>query len=156
MSQAIDQQLVADIGRDVVMVAAPEELPLFRVTAEAYFADPERLRNPPGNRGEMLAFEPFSATLTLLTPIVLAVVTHVVQQFAQDAMVSGIRLTREWLNGLFGRSASTGPEQPPKLSRDAIEWIRRESRTRAAALGLPADQAALLADALAGALHRPM
>jgi len=65
-------QLVADLARDMVAEIAPQELPTFRAQSEAYFKDPERALKGQAGKDDMLGFG-VGAAVTFLTPVVLAV-----------------------------------------------------------------------------------
>ena len=74
---AADDALVADLARAVVEQTAPEELPLFRATSEAYFDDPD-VAERSGCGDEMLGFG-VDAALVLVTPVALSVARDVVE-----------------------------------------------------------------------------
>ena len=76
MSAAESDALVAALARATVEKAAPEELPLFRATSEAYFKDPEALERS-GGKDEMLGFG-VDAAMVLMTPVVLQVAKDVI------------------------------------------------------------------------------
>ena len=76
-AQSTDDALVAALARASVERAAPEELPLFRATSEAYFDDPASLeRQRSGD--EMLGFG-VDAAVMLVTPVALAVAKDVIE-----------------------------------------------------------------------------
>ena len=43
MTSAENNQLIADVARDIVAQTAPQELPLFRMTSAEYFKTPDWL-----------------------------------------------------------------------------------------------------------------
>ena len=43
MPSVEQNQLIADLARDIVKQTAPQELPLFRATSTAYFQNPDTL-----------------------------------------------------------------------------------------------------------------
>ena len=77
MSAAESDALVAALARATVERAAPEELPLFPATSEAYFNDPKALERSGGGKDEMLGFG-VDAAVVLLTPIALTIAKDVI------------------------------------------------------------------------------
>ena len=71
-----DDALVEALARSAVEQVAPEELPLFRATSEAYFADPSSLE-PGRSRDDMLGFG-VDAALVLVSPVALQVAKEVI------------------------------------------------------------------------------
>src|ERR1700676_3619260 len=76
VTNAENNQLIADVARDIVIQTAPQELPLFRATSTAYFKNPKAHKNQVG-KDEILGFGT-GEMVSLLTPVVLTVVTEVV------------------------------------------------------------------------------
>ena len=79
---ASEDMLVAGLARTAVEQAAPEELPLFRPTSEAFFEDPAALERRDG-RDELLAFG-VDAAVVLVTPVALSVARDVVRFVADQ------------------------------------------------------------------------
>jgi hypothetical protein len=76
MTSAENNQLIADVARDIVAQTAPQELPFFRATSVAYFKNPEKALKQQTGKDEMLGFGG-GEVVTLLTPIVLTMMTEV-------------------------------------------------------------------------------
>jgi hypothetical protein len=155
---ALDDVLVAELARAAVERAAPEELPLFRPTSEAFFADPTALERREG-RDDMLGFGVDSA-LVLLTPVALAVardvVDFVVAQVRSRLHDEGESAVQGALDQLFRR----GDEKPETAAADAdaeltdeeLGRVRTIALEKARQLRLSPDRAVLLADAIVGGL----
>ena len=87
-ARSADDALVAALARASVERVAPEELPLFRATSQAYFDDPSALERRE-SRDEMLGFG-VDAAVMLVTPVALAVARDVIQ-FVADAAARAAR-----------------------------------------------------------------
>jgi hypothetical protein len=165
LSPEDEHDLVAALARDVVASAAPEELPLFRRTSEAYFADPSGIVSKAESKDEALGFGVEQAVI-LVTPAALAVATSVVQFLSNEVGGAlkeevGPRI-KDVVEGLFRRGDDTvkGDEakhaeksEPPPLTKEQLDEVYRVANTVARRL-LPADKASTLADAVVGRLAR--
>ncbi len=157
MLQQDQKELVADLARDLVAIAAPHELPLFRAVSEAYLNDPERALKAQRGKDEMLGFGMGEAAV-LLSPIILAVVTdvlrYVTEHVLQTVKSEGAALASGAVKNMFkkfrGEEKKEGKVSP--LTAEQIAQVRRLSFERARQLDLPEAQAGLLADAVAGSL----
>jgi hypothetical protein len=154
---AADRDLLEELARTILEHSAPEELVIFEETSEEYFRDPDAVLHP-ARRDEPLGF---GLDLALLTPYVLAVAAPVlgflVQTVAAAAKEEATPRVRELVRRLFNRSAGEGvrPEQddqPLALTVEQAREVREVALARAADLGLPAEQARLLADSVVGGL----
>ena len=142
----------------VVERAAPEELPLFRPTSEAFFADPTALERREG-RDDMLGFGVDSA-LVLLTPVALAVardvVDFVVAQVRSRLHDEGESAVQGALDRVFRRgdrkpeTAAAGADA--ELTDEELGRVRTIALEKARQLRLSPDRAVLLADAIVGGL----
>jgi hypothetical protein len=159
MGEVADQELVASIARETVTRVAPEELMLFAPTADAYFKDPGRVGKPHG-ADDVLGFGG-GAEMTFLTPIVLAVATEVVRfvidEVTKAARTEGAAIIADRVHAVFARVRPIQPEQHAalELSEAQLVRVRTLAVERAIALNVPADRAALLADAMIGSLAAP-
>jgi hypothetical protein len=165
LSAEDEQDLVAALARDAVASTAPEELPLFRRTSEAYFADPSGVLSKAEPRDEALGFGVEQA-LILVTPAALAVATSVVQ-FLSNEVGGALKeevapRIKDLVEGLFQRGDATGDgdttekpkkPEPPPLTKEQLDEVYRVANTVARRL-LPADRASTLADAVVGRLAR--
>jgi hypothetical protein len=155
-----DRALLEELARTVLEHSAPEELVIFDETSEEYFRDPDGVLHP-ARRDEALGF---GLDLALLTPYVLAVATPVLtfllRTVADAAKEEATPRVRELVRRLFNRSegdrggqgtpASDGA--PVALTAEQAREVREVALARATDLGLPAEQARLLADSVVGGL----
>jgi hypothetical protein len=165
-------QLVLDLGREMVAVVAPGELPLFDPISQAYLADPERAlaEHAGAEEDDVLGFGVAEAQV-MLTPIVLAVVTQVMASVANESKATaskeGASLVRTWLEWAVGKlrppagrdAKPSGPAPalpaepaPIALTREELAAVRQSALSRALALKMPTAKAELLADSLVGRL----
>ncbi|MGW4161219.1 hypothetical protein [Streptomyces sp. NPDC004788] len=146
------------LARAAVARLAPDELALFEETAAAYFARPAAGRTARAGTGAPRT-EPLGMgiemAVDLVTGAALAVSAEVAHQLCTDAGRAVAERTRPWLSRLRRRPAPPAeePAEPlPELDPAALARIHALALTRARTLGLPDDRAALLADAIVGAL----
>ena len=169
MNAAVDDALVAQLARDAVGKTAPEELPLFRATSEAYFRDPSSVEKGDGSGDEMLGFG-VDAALVLITPVALSVardvLNFVVAQVRAKAREHGTEAVDKLTDRILKRGDDKKPAAPaaasppeaaaapaaPELSDDQLEQVRALAIEKAKLLKLPDDKAHLLADSLVGSL----
>ena len=156
-----DRALVEEFAQAVLAEVAPEELAIFSDTAEEYFADPDAVLNP-ARRDEAVGF---GLDLALLTPYVLAVATPVLTFLAQTVLAAVKEESKpviaDLVRRLFRRAApgsdagpgSPAPEAGPvALTPAQAGQVREVALARASDLGLPPEQARLLADSVVGGL----
>src|SRR4051794_7034235 len=156
--QTVDDALVASLARSAVSAVAPEELPLFRATSEAYFADPSASA-PKRSGDEMLGFG-VEAALVLVTPAALsvarAVVNAVVAEIGAKAGdgAKGVvdRLAARLLHREAPGDGADGEAAVPLLTQEQLREVRAVALANAQRLELEPDRAQLLADALVGSL----
>jgi hypothetical protein len=155
MTETVDDEVVGEVARGLVAQTAPQELPLFRATSEAYFANPEQVLGGKEDRDEMLGFGAEAAVVTLLTPVALEVAKTVVgylatqlvsvmEQHAGEAVATQVRR-------LFHRDTAAADTAPP-LTPDQLAKVRELALEKARQLNLADNQAHLLADAMVGSL----
>jgi hypothetical protein len=151
-----DDVLVEVLARSAVEQVAPEELPLFRATSEAYFADPSSLQQG-GSRDDMLGFG-VDAALVLVSPVALQVakevVVFVVAQFREAAREEGEGAIRRFVARLVHRDTEEKDdgEPVPELTDEQLEQVRALALEKARSLRLSDTKATLLADSLVGSL----
>ncbi|HET6561168.1 MAG TPA: hypothetical protein VFG72_04780 [Marmoricola sp.] len=155
-----DRDLLEELARTVLEHSAPEELVIFEETSEEYFRDPDGVLNP-ARRDEALGF---GLDLALLTPYVLAVaapvVTFLLQTVAAAAKEEATPRVKELVRRLFNRAGDRSPgaapdageKEPLALTGEQAREVREVALARAKDLGLPAEQARLLADSVVGGL----
>ena len=182
MATLTSEQLISDVGRDVIGEIAPQELPLYRANSTAYFKDPQKALSRQESREQKLGFGA-GTSVTLLTPVVLAVLTEVVKfvsdEVKKNLQEEGSELIGETIKGMFRKfrakeaverelapdAAVAAPvpatepspepaETPPRfaLSAEQIAAVRRIAVERAALLRLSERTAQLLADSIAASL----
>ena len=155
MSAAESDALVAALARATVEKAAPEELPLFRATSEAYFEDPQALERS-GGKDEMLGFG-VDAAMVLMTPVVLQVAKEVIgflgEQLRERAREQGEGAIDRIIARLVNRNGGEGEAEPvEELTDEQLEQVRELAIKKGRALKLSDERATLLADSLVGSL----
>ena len=156
MSAAESDALVAALARATVEKAAPEELPLFRATSEAYFEDPQALEQSGGGKDEMLGFG-VDATMVLMTPVVLQVARDVIgflgEQLRERVREQGEGAIDRVIARLVNRNGGKGEAEPvEELTQEQLEQVRALAIKKGRALKLSEERATLLADSLVGSL----
>jgi hypothetical protein len=155
VSAAESDALVAALARATVEKAAPEELPLFRATSEAYFEDPQALERS-GGKDEMLGFG-VDAAMVLMTPVVLQVAKDVIgflgEQLRERAREQGEGAIDRVIARLVKRNGGEGEAEPvEELTEEQLEQVRALAIKKGRALKLSDERATLLADSLVGSL----
>lgn len=154
---AADDARVTTLARAAVERAAPEELPLFRATSEAYLRDPTALEQR-GGKDELLGFG-VEAAAVLVTPVALSVARDVLvflgDQIRRVARKEGEAAVDRIVDRAAGRdeeAAAPAPDRPAELTDEQLEQVRALALEKAKLLKLPDAKAALLADSLVGSL----
>jgi hypothetical protein len=149
-----DRELTKEAARLIVEQIAPDELVLFDVTAEEYFADP-RAALRVSKADEAIGF---GIDLVMLTPYVLAAAGQVVQ-FLLTALCDAVAkesdaVVVERVHRLFHRrgGGNAAPDTTEGMPLEVVQEARQVALTTAKAVGLDEPTAALLADAIAGRL----
>jgi hypothetical protein len=89
MPDITQNQLVADIAHDVVAQIAPQELPFFSVTTEAYFKNPNKMRQEQAGKDEMLGFG--AGEIAAFSPIIITIVDDVLNYILGDVIPQEIK-----------------------------------------------------------------
>ena len=151
LTQPDEDALVRELAQQVLETTAPEELAIFDVTAEEYFADPQGVLDAE-NRDEAVGF---GVELALITPYILAVAKPVIQLLATmvgDAVQKeGQPSVNGFIRRLLGRREPGSPAADP-LTHDQLALVRKVALERGQLIGLKEDRAELLADAIAGGI----
>ncbi len=155
MSAAPSDELVAALARATIEKAAPEELPLFRATSEAYFEDPQALEQK-GGKDEILGFG-VDAALLLITPVALQVARDVIgflgEQLRERAREQGEGAIDRLIARLVNPNSGEGDAEPvEELTEEQLEQVRALAIKKGRALKLSDERATLLADSLVGSL----
>lgn len=157
MSFTLDPD-VQDLARDVVASVAPAELPIFNTVIREYAKDPNRALRAASGKDEVLGFG-LEAGL-LLSPPVIAVAQTVITFIGVELLKLGQQAassaTDAAVHGVLARVAasragSAAPNSIPLTAAQLAE-VHRVALARAKALGVPADQADRLADAMVSRL----
>jgi hypothetical protein len=155
-----DPALVSDIAREIIEDVAPDELPMFGMASRAYLSNPERINASGGAADEMLGFG--GGEIEMLTPVIFSVTSAVVS-FLVAAVVSAAKsetesVVKAQVRQMFKRftpaavAATPAASAPITLTREQLIEVRRVAYDVASGSGLPANQAALLADSTIGQL----
>lgn len=154
---AADDARITTLARAAVERAAPEELPLFRATSEAYLRDPTALEQR-GGKDDLLGFG-VEAAAVLVTPVALSVARDVLvflgDQIRRVARKEGEVAVDRIVDRAAGRdedAAAPAPDGPAELTDEQLEQVRALALEKAKLLKLPDAKAALLADSLVGSL----
>lgn len=154
MTGSDQNQLIADVVRDIIVQTAPEELPLFRATSTAYFKNADRVLKGQMSKDELLGFGAGEA-VTLLTPYVFVVVTEVVRfvivEVQKSVATESANLISDIVKKLFKRVRPEENNLLPLTSAQLaqVDKVAYESARR---LNLSNDRARLLADAIKGSM----
>jgi hypothetical protein len=148
-----DRQLVASLARQVVHYAAPDELPFFEATCDAFFAAPKRARR--AHRDEPLGFG-LETAFTVISTLALTVTVDVLKQLAEERIHRMVDKTtlrvRLALNKRFRRLPEQSADPLPHLHQVQIAEIRELAYRRARQLRASEEQATLIADGIAKVL----
>lgn len=156
-SPPVEDEIVAQVSRDIILQVRPEELPVYRAHAEAYLKDPGQALSQRQSKEAMLAFGIAEAGV-FLTPVVLAVLSEVVA-FLKNEVKEVVKGEAKGAIGVLVKQLFTkfrlekdDPSLPPPLSLDQVARIRTLAVEKARHFDLSEERAALLADALVGSL----
>ncbi len=145
-----DDTLILDVSRQVVIDLAPAELEVFEATSDAY------LDAPTGKDGEeMLGFG--VEAVAFVTPFVV-MATKAVVSYLSEIVSKALKEESEsavagYVKRLFRRFHDDDPEPAPvALSIEEIKQAHDIALEQATAMGMKAERANLLADAIAGEL----
>lgn len=157
----LEDQLAADLARQVVTRQAPRELPTFRAISAAYFEDPDRAFEE-RKRDEKLGFGVES--VALLTPYALAIARPVVQlliaELGKGLKERNSEAIARWVRRIFNKqdepvaTEETEPAPQP-LRPEQLDRIRQLALQKGRELALPEREATSLADAMIVSLVIP-
>ena len=162
MKDATQNQLAADVARDLVSQMAPQEIPLFRVNSENYFKDPQKMLNHQPGKDEMLGFGT-GEVVAYLTPVVLSISVEVVKFLTEEVRKSlqseSSSVINEVVKGMFSKfhPATAQPGQPAAMSLtvEQLQMVHKLAFEQARQLRLSEGRARQLADSLVGGLVAP-
>jgi hypothetical protein len=129
MADITQNQLVTDVAHDVVAQMAPQELPFFSVTTEAYFKNPKKMRQEQVGKDETLGFG--VGEIAAFSPIIIAIADDTLKYILgelipQEIKASGI-MSRIFKNK---RSAHTKDKQvtlPLSLTPEQLRLVQEEA-----------------------------
>jgi hypothetical protein len=155
MTNVAQNQLIAELARDLVSQVAPQELPLYRVASEAYFKNPAKIQAGQTGQDEMLGFGPGEAA-AFLTPVILATLSAVITFLAGEVKKSlkeeAGGLVNEAVKQMFTIFRQKEKESPPSLTPAQLAQVRAIVLKQANVYKLSESRSKLLADAIVGKL----
>jgi|SRR5882724_4449009 len=158
MTTSEQNQLIADLARDIVEQTAPQELPLFRATSAAYFKNPNKVLKKTKGKDDILGFGVGEAVV-LMTPSLLFIMTHVVQFVTAEVQKSVVTESTSLISDLVKKMftkfrAGEKKEQadPLPFTPEQLAQVRKIAYEDAAILLGSDPRAHLLADAIVGSL----
>jgi hypothetical protein len=177
LSAADEQAIIEALAHSAVEDVAPEELPLFGPTSEAYF-DPARGTPAGAKSDEMLGFGvDAAAAMVFVTPVALEVAKSVVgyvvgelQTALKDQakpMIQG--LVKRLLHGsakpgeaLEDKTAEAAGQAPTKAAAEEarpftleqLDELHKVALKTAERMGMQREKASVIADAIVGAIVR--
>jgi hypothetical protein len=144
-----DEALIAELTELALSRAAPDELALFDETAQEFFADPQAALSASSKDTAV----GFGLELVMITPVALAVGATVLQALASLLSERVLSAGGRSASALLRRLLRKGPPDPHlTLTPEQTQYVRQVALDRAHALGMPPQQAHLLADSFVGAL----
>lgn len=155
MVEIAQNQLVTNIAYDLIAQIAPQELPLFSVTSEAYFKNPGKLLKGQKGKDEKLGFG-IEIAAVMASPIVLAIVDEVVKVLVGEVIPGEIKESGI-VNKVFKKILPVKEKDrkvalPLALTPEQLQQVRDQTITTALKCNLSRAQADLLADSLVGRL----
>ncbi|MGJ7441996.1 hypothetical protein [Aquipuribacter sp. MA13-6] len=166
MAQGPDRATVEALARDLLADVSPAELPLFRATADSYFADPDRALSARGRSDEPLGFG-IEAAVTLVGPFALDLVRRVLTSLTDrvgDALAEAVARRLHRRREATGTGSPTGARtvgeaagqtpsgEPERLDPAQLGLLRQVAEEEARRMQLPPERAQRLADALVASI----
>lgn len=161
MTDQVENQLIAELSRKIVIEIAPEERRAFNAISEAYFKDPQKTLKGDGGGDALLGFGIGEITL-LLTPIILEVIKEVLKDLLKDTITQKsptlLEKLRIFVERLFGvNSLQSTPPQSGQLlsplSQEQLSQARQRACESAIQLGVDGNKASLIADSVVASLQ---
>ena len=162
MTDAPQNQLAADVARDLVSQMAPQEMPLFRANSEAYFKDPQKVLDSQTGKDDMLGFGT-GEVVAYLTPVVLSISVEVIKFLTEEVRKSlqseSSSVINDVVKGMFSKfrppAAQAEQPAPVSLTVEQLREVRRLAFEKARQLRVSEARATQLADSLIGGLVAP-
>ncbi len=143
-----DQQIIAELSKEMIMHVAPEELDIFDDLLQGYFENPQPPDRTAKASDDALGFG-LGEVMIAMTPVAAAVATaalnfllQAVLKAAQDETVAQVRSR---LKPLFERKAKT---DKLSLTTEQLKQLRDTARASAVQFGLDVQQAEQMTNAL--------
>jgi hypothetical protein len=150
--------LAINLSRELVAQSAPEEIPMFGMMSEAYLRNPSKALKRLDGGDEMLGFGMGVQVASLVTPVILVVVTKVLDfirdEVTKAARQEGTSFLKEFVQRLFRRLRGQPKESKPlpRLTPEMLAKIRQVAEENFLKNKLSKQRASTLADALVGGL----
>jgi hypothetical protein len=153
-----NNQLIADVTRDIVSLTEPGELPLFLAISTEYFKRPAGALKNQSGRDELLGFG-IGETVPLLTPAVLVVMTQVVTFLTvvvkQSVAEESASFINEQVKRMFKKFRQEGARDelaPAPLTLEQLAQVRKQAYEKFLQLRFSEARANCLADAVIASL----
>jgi hypothetical protein len=144
-------EIVGSLGRELVSNLAPEELPLCP-SLLSQFQRPKRGRRDKDTSTDQLLGFGGAEVLTMLTPVIPSFTTGFWQALVAEAAESSAHSVLEYVTSHLTRQHEAAG---PPLTPDQLDLVRTVAEREARRLDISEGQAALLADAMIGAISKP-
>ena len=158
MTNVANNQLIADMARDIIAQTEPSELPLYRAISTEYFKRPAEAAKNQSGRDELLGFG-IGDAVPLVTPAMLVVMTQVVafltevirQSFVEESAI----LINNRVRSMFKKFRHEGARDeltPAPLTREQLAQVHKHAYEKFLELKLSGTRATYLADAVVASL----
>jgi hypothetical protein len=153
-----NNQLIADVARDIVARTEPGELPLFQAISTGYFKRPTEVNTKNRGKDELLGFG-IGDAVPLVTPAMLVVMTQVVafltEVVRQSFVEESANLINERVRRLFKKFRQEEARDelaPAPLTREQLAQVHTQAYEKFLELNLSGTRATYLADAVVASL----
>jgi hypothetical protein len=177
LSDADEQAIIEALAHSAVKDVAPEELPLFGPTSEAYF-DPARGTPAGAKSDEMLGFGvDAAAAMVFVTPVALEAAKSVVGYVIGELQTALKDQAKPMIQGLVKRllhggakpvgahedktaeagghaPAKAAADEAPPFTREQLDELHKVALKTAERMGMQREKASVVADAIVGAIVR--
>jgi len=159
MTSTEKNQLIADVARDIIVLAEPGEIPLFQAISTQYFKKPDTLFKKQSGKDKKLGIGIIGETVSIATPAVLVVMTQVVTflvgEIGKSATGESASLINEQVKKMFKKFRKDGSKDedvPVPLTHEQLRYVHRQAYEKFIQLGLSGTRANCLADAVVASL----
>lgn len=152
-----NRNLVCEVAREVLTSVAPNELPIFSVTSNMYFANPKAAlkQAKPGDSPLGIGM----GAAALITPVVLHLVSELFDFLAPivaDALKKGLGdSAADLLKRVLKPRPAAEAKGPPLLTLEQIQEVQRKVQTAVLKLQVPPEQREMLVNAVIAQLVAP-